>query len=63
MLIAYFLTTGEAFVERDNLSLQQCAAHAAMTRADTSDLYQQIGEVRYLCLPEGHAIANVRVQK
>lgn len=51
-LIAFFLSTGEQYTERDNLSLQQCAAHAAMTRQQTVELYQFVGEVRYLCVPE-----------
>lgn len=51
-LVALFLSTGESYVERDNLSLQQCAGWAAMTRQETADLYQYIGEVRYLCVPK-----------
>ena len=51
-LIAFFLSTGESYTERTNLSLQQCAGHAAMTRQQTAELYQYVGEVRYLCIPE-----------
>lgn len=51
-LIAYFIATGEQYVERTNLSLQQCAGHAAMTRQMTAELYQFVGEVRYLCVAE-----------
>ena len=51
-LIAFFLSTGDQYVERTNLSLQQCAGHAAMARPLAAELYQYIGEVRYLCIPE-----------
>lgn len=51
-LFAVFLATGDAYPERTGLSLQQCAGHAAMTRQQTAELYQFIGEVRYLCIPE-----------
>jgi hypothetical protein len=52
-LVALFVATGESYVERTGLSLQQCAGHAAMTRNETQHLYQYVGEIRYLCLPEG----------
>jgi hypothetical protein len=52
-LIAFFLSTGDHYTERSNLSLQQCAGHAAMARTQAAELYDYIGEVRYLCLPEG----------
>lgn len=51
-LLAVFLLTGDTYPERTNLSLQQCAGHAAMTRTQTVELYQYVGEVRYLCVPE-----------
>ena len=51
-LLAVFLATGDAYPERTGLSLQQCAAYAAMTRQQTQDLYQYIGEVRYFCTQE-----------
>lgn len=51
-LVALFLATGESYVERGGLGLQACAGHAAMTRMETADVYQFVGEVRYLCLPE-----------
>jgi len=51
-LIAFFLATGDSYVERTNLSLQQCAGHAAMTRQNTAELYQWVGEVQYRCVPE-----------
>jgi uncharacterized membrane protein len=51
-LLAVFLLTGDAYPERTNLSLQQCAGHAAMARPLAAELYQYIGEVRYLCVPE-----------
>ena len=51
-LIAFFLATGDYYVERTELSLQQCAAHAAITRQQTDELYQWVGEVQYRCVPE-----------
>jgi hypothetical protein len=51
-LIAFFLATGDSYIERTELSLQQCAAHAAITRQHTDELYQFVGEVRYRCVPE-----------
>jgi hypothetical protein len=51
-LIAFFLATGDSYVERTNLSLQQCAAHAAITRQNTDELYQWVGEVQYRCVEE-----------
>ena len=51
-LVALFLATGESYVERKGLSLQGCAGQAAMTRAATADVYQFVGEVRYLCIPQ-----------
>ena len=51
-LLALFLATGDTYPERTGLSLMQCAGHAAMTRSQTAELYQFVGEVRYLCIPE-----------
>jgi hypothetical protein len=51
-LFAFFVATGEMYPERTNLSIQQCAGHAAKTRTETQHLYQYVGEVRYLCIPE-----------
>jgi hypothetical protein len=51
-LLALFLATGDTYPERTGLSLMQCAGHAAMTRTQTAELYQYVGEVRYLCAPE-----------
>jgi hypothetical protein len=52
-LVALFVATGDVYVERTGLSLMQCAGHAAMIRTETQHLYQYVGEVRYLCKPEG----------
>lgn len=54
-LIALFLATGTSYVERENLTLHQCAGQAAMIRSQTAELYQFIGEVRYLCVVEGRS--------
>jgi uncharacterized membrane protein len=51
-LIAFFVALNQSYPERTNLSLQQCAGHAAMARPLAAELYQYIGEVRYLCVPE-----------
>jgi hypothetical protein len=51
-LLAVFLATGDSYPERTGLSLMQCAGHAAMTRSQTAELYQHVGEVRCLCVPE-----------
>jgi hypothetical protein len=51
-LLAVFLATGDTYPERTGLSIQQCAGHAAKTRQETAYLYQYVGEVRYLCVPE-----------
>lgn len=51
-LIALFVSTGDMYIERSGLTLHQCAGHAAMTRQKTQELYQYIGEVRYICSPE-----------
>jgi hypothetical protein len=51
-LLAVFVALGTQYPERTNLSLQQCAGHAAMARPLAAELYQYIGEVKYLCVPE-----------
>lgn len=51
-LVAVFLLSGDSYVERRHLSLHQCAGQAAMVRQQTSGMEDQIGEVRYLCVPE-----------
>jgi hypothetical protein len=51
-LLAVFLLSGDTYPERTGLSLMQCAGHAALTRTQTAELYQYVGEVRYLCVPE-----------
>lgn len=55
-LVALFLLTSDTYVERENLSLQSCAGHAAMARSQMlvvlPQLNKRIGEVRYLCVPE-----------
>ena len=59
-LVALFLLTGDAYVERRGLTLQSCAGHAALIRQETlietPGLTELIGEVRYLCLPETNYI-------
>lgn len=54
MLIAIFFT-GDAYVERRHLTLNECAAHAALTRAKTQSVEFKIGRVRYVCLPEARS--------
>jgi hypothetical protein len=55
-LVALFLLTGGQYIERDGLSLQGCAGHAAIARQEMLAVQEQlealVGEVRYLCLPE-----------
>jgi hypothetical protein len=50
-LVAVFMLTGQAYVERDGLSLQSCAGHAAMARQKAEEIASSIGPVRYMCLP------------
>ena len=50
-LVAVFVLTGQAYVERDGLSLQSCAAHAAMARQKAQEIASTIGPVRYMCMP------------
>lgn len=52
ILVAYFLQTGQSYIERDRLSLEQCAAQAAMARTAAAPLFSRIGEVRFLCIKE-----------
>jgi hypothetical protein len=56
-LLAVFVALNQSYPERENLSLQQCAGHAAMARPLAEELYQYIGEVKYLCVPE-HSLAR-----
>jgi lipopolysaccharide export system protein LptA len=51
-LLAIFLLTGNAYVERTGLSLQSCAGHAAMARQASEVLRDSIGRVEYRCAPE-----------
>jgi hypothetical protein len=55
-LITLFVVTGHSYVEREGLSLQGCAGHAAMARQEMLDVQERleglVGEIRYLCLPE-----------
>ena len=55
-LITLFVLTGHSYVEREGLSLQGCAGHAAMERQALlpvqEELENRVGEIRYLCLPE-----------
>lgn len=50
-LVAVFMLTGQAYVERDGLSLQSCAGHAAMARQKAEELTVTVGPVRYMCIP------------
>lgn len=55
-LVALFLLTGNAYIERTGLSLQACAGHAAVARQDILPVQEEIeravGEIRYLCREE-----------
>ena len=52
-LLALFLINGSSFVEYRHLSLQACAARAAMARqAIPPSLTAKIGEVRFMCIEE-----------
>lgn len=55
-LLALFMLTGDAYVERQGLSLQGCAGHAAMARQEflavLPKLNKRVGEVRWQCVPE-----------
>ena len=66
-LLAYFLLTGDAWIEREGLSLQSCAGHAALARtalmADLPKLNPVLGDVRFVCLPDGHALAKAEVME
>jgi hypothetical protein len=53
-LITLFVLTGKVYVERDELTLQQCAGFAAVERTrllEVPQLSELVGEVRYLCRP------------
>ena len=50
-LVAIFLATGQAYVERHGLSLQGCAGQAAMARQRAAELQPIIGDVRFICIP------------
>jgi hypothetical protein len=58
-LVAMFLATGHGYVEQPHLTLQACAGRAALARQEMLDVQEKleklIGEVRYLCLPEGRS--------
>jgi hypothetical protein len=49
MLVAFFVATGQQYVELRGLSLQECAGRAAMRRWQTEELFPVIGEVQYYC--------------
>jgi hypothetical protein len=52
-LVALFLSTGAAYVERTGLTLEKCAGLAAMVRQQIlPDLEQKIGRVQMHCVPE-----------
>lgn len=52
VLVAVFVLTGQAYVERRGLSLQECAGRAAMLRQETEHIFEHVGDFRYLCVPE-----------
>jgi hypothetical protein len=58
-LIALFLSTGQAYVERDGLSLQGCAARAAVARTQAAEVFQFVGKVQYLCVPNSLTAENM----
>lgn len=60
-LIALFLSTGQAYVERDGLSLQGCAARAAVARSQAVEVFQFVGKIQYLCVPK-RALARGEVR-
>jgi hypothetical protein len=55
-LIVVFTLTGQSYTERNNLTLNQCAGHAAMARQQLLNVQERlealVGEVRYLCIEE-----------
>jgi len=51
-LLAIFLLSGDAYIERTGLSLQSCAGRAAMARQESEVLQGVIGGVEYRCEPE-----------
>lgn len=55
LLVSFFLSTGDIYVERRGLTLMQCAGHAATIRQQTLALEPFVGEVRYLCIAESAA--------
>lgn len=58
-LVSIFLLTGDIYLERSGLTLQQCAGQAAKLRRETEAVAGKIkaakGEVRYYCLPEAQS--------
>jgi hypothetical protein len=60
-LLAIFLLTGDAHIERQGLSLQSCAGRAAMARQEAAPLFQYIGEVQYECRAE-YSLARKSVE-
>ena len=52
MLVSVFVMTGESYVERRGLSLQECAGRAAMIKLETEEIFEHVGDFRYFCLPE-----------
>lgn len=49
-LVAMIVATGDVYVERENLTLHQCAGLAAMIRQETKEVQAYIGDVKYYCL-------------
>jgi hypothetical protein len=52
LLVAVFTLTGQTYVERSGLSLQECAGRAAMLRQETEHIFEHVGDFRYLCIPQ-----------
>lgn len=58
-LVVFFTLTGQQYIERQHLTLQECAGHAALGRQQILPVQDEIealvGEVRYLCVEEGRS--------
>lgn len=52
ILVSVFVLTGQSYIERKNLTLYQCAGQAALLRQETEEIFEHVGDFRYLCLPQ-----------
>jgi hypothetical protein len=63
-LIALFVLTGDAYIEREGLDVYTCPGRLALARRDYLEvkdkLHPGVGEIRFLCLPEHDARAVTR---